>query len=89
MSYHGNSIGDSSHIGGQLSIGLIELAPQYGRRHPEKVNNANPPLTIATDFGFIFQDIITHRLKFSEVVKGIEMVNNSTQSIKVILLPDL
>ena len=34
------------------------------------------------------QDIITHQLKLSEVVQGLSLVNNSSQSIKVVLLPD-
>ena len=32
------------------------------------------------------QDIITHKLKITEVVKGIELVNKSTESIKVVLM---
>ena len=34
------------------------------------------------------QDIITHKLKVTEVVKGIELVNKSTDSIKVVLMMD-
>jgi len=34
------------------------------------------------------EEIVTHRLPLSRVVEGIEMVNKSSESIKVILLPD-
>ena len=34
------------------------------------------------------QDIVTHKLKMEEVVKGIELVNNSRESVKVVLLPE-
>ena len=30
--------------------------------------------------------MITHKLKITEVVKGIELVNKSTESIKVVLM---
>ncbi len=33
------------------------------------------------------QDIITHQLTFAELEKGIELVNKSAESIKVVLLP--
>lgn len=36
----------------------------------------------------LLQDIITHQLKFSELEKGIGLVNNSAESIKVVLIPD-
>ena len=35
-----------------------------------------------------FQDIITHKYPLTDVVKGLEMVNNSANSIKVVLFPN-
>lgn len=34
-----------------------------------------------------FQDIITHQLPMTDVVKGINLVNKSSESIKVVLIP--
>ena len=42
-----------------------------------------PPLP-----SFLVQDIVTHKLKPEEIVKGIELVNNSRESVKVVLLPE-
>ena len=36
----------------------------------------------------LFQDIITHKFPMTDVVKGLEMVNNSANSIKVVLFPN-
>ena len=58
----------------------------YGRALPVHWNGQKPHTLLPL---FLLQDIVTHQLKFSEIVKGIELVNNSTQSIKVILLPDI
>ncbi len=33
------------------------------------------------------QEMITHQLTFAELEKGINMVNKSSESIKVVLLP--
>ena len=35
----------------------------------------------------IIQDIITHKFKMDEVEKGLNMVSNSKESIKIVLLP--
>ena len=40
-----------------------------------------------TDCCCLLQDIITHQLPLEEVVKGLDLVNNSKESIKVVLLP--
>jgi threonine dehydrogenase-like Zn-dependent dehydrogenase len=33
------------------------------------------------------EDIITHKLPMEQVVRGIEMVNKSSESVKVVLMP--
>jgi len=35
-----------------------------------------------------FQDIITHKLGLEEVMKEIDLVNNSRESVKAVLLPE-
>ncbi len=37
---------------------------------------------------YLLQDVITHKLALKDVVAGLGLVNKSTESIKVVLLPD-